>query len=265
MGDQKACLAQSPQLYKQMVISGDFDRVYEIGPVFRAEKSHTRRHLCEYTGLDLEMRIKNNYHELLHIVHNLIIFIFQSLELNHEKELSLIREHSNYQPIQYTDQPCIVTWKQAQEILQREGYDIGDGMNDLSTKMELFLGSHVRKTFKTDMFILEHYPTRLRPFYTLPNPHDIQYSYSYDIFLRGMELGSGSQRCHDSEQLLKILKDQNISTNQGLQDYITSFQYGMYPHAGIGMGLERFVFMYLGLDNIRQASMFPRDPNRLNP
>jgi aspartyl-tRNA synthetase len=129
---QTACLAQSPQLYKQMAISSDLTRVFEIGPVFRAEKSHTRRHLTEFTGLDLEMAIDDHYMETLTVIHTMFKHIFNGLEERLAKELIIIRQQYASEPVTFTDDPCVLHWPEAMEILQAEGFDIGDGMQDLS-------------------------------------------------------------------------------------------------------------------------------------
>jgi aspartyl/asparaginyl-tRNA synthetase len=130
-----ACLAQSPQLYKQMAISADMERVFEIGPVFRAENSNTRRHLCEFTGLDLEMVIHDHYMETLEVIHKCFKHIFTGLEDRHAKELSIIREQYHSEPLAFTDEPCVIHWPEAQEILTEKGFDMGDGMGDLSGAM----------------------------------------------------------------------------------------------------------------------------------
>jgi aspartyl/asparaginyl-tRNA synthetase len=132
---QTACLAQSPQLYKQMAISSDLTRVFEVGPVFRAENSNTRRHLCEFTGLDLEMAIDDHYMETLEVIHNMFRHIFIGLESRLTKELAVIRQQYPSEPCTFTEEPCVLHWPEAMEILKDEGFDIGDGMADLSGAM----------------------------------------------------------------------------------------------------------------------------------
>lgn len=132
---QTACLAQSPQLYKQMAISSDLERVFEIGPVFRAENSNTRRHLCEFTGLDLEMSIKDHYMETLEVIHECFKHIFNGLESRHKKELDIIRQQYYSEPLTFTEEPCVIHWPEAQEILRGKGFDMGDGMGDLNGAM----------------------------------------------------------------------------------------------------------------------------------
>lgn len=260
-----ACLAQSPQLYKQMAISSDLDRVFEVGPVFRAENSHTRRHLCEFTGLDLEMAIDDHYMETLEVIHAMFKHIFTGLEDRFSKELNIIREQYASEPVTFTDEPCVLHWPEAMDILEEKGFDVADRMGDLTGAMELALGEVVKEKYGTDFFMLDKYPSVIRPFYTMPDPEDARYSNSYDIFIRGQEICSGAQRCHDPDLVEKILEEKGVEAGEGLKSYIDSFRHGVSPHAGAGIGLERVVFLYLGLDNVRKASMFPRDPNRCTP
>jgi aspartyl-tRNA synthetase len=258
-----ACLAQSPQLYKQMAISADLDRVFEIGPVFRAEKSHTKRHLCEFTGLDLEMAIDSHYSETLGVLHRLFRHIFEGLEARFAKELSVVREQYPSEPVRFTAEPLIIHWWDAIAMLREAGHQAED-FEDLSTPQELILGDLVKQKFNADFYIVDQYPSKIRPFYTMPNPQRPQYSNSYDLFLRGQEICSGAQRCHDTAMLEERIVKQGIDLQQ-LKDYVDSFRHGVSPHAGAGIGLDRVVFLYLALDNVRKASMFPRDPTRITP
>jgi aspartyl-tRNA synthetase len=262
-----ACLAQSPQLYKQMAIVSDLQRVFEIGPVFRAENSNTRRHLCEFTGLDLEMTIIDHYVETLTVVHNMFKHIFNGLETRWSKELAIVREQYASEPVTFTDEPCIIHWPEAMTILKDSGFDMSDELQDLTGAMELALGNAIKEKYGTDFFMLDQYPAQIRPFYTMPSPNDVRFSNSYDMFLRGQEICSGAQRCHDPNLVLDLIQQKGIVVHDDglLHKYIESFRHGVQPHAGAGIGLERVVFLYLGLDNVRKASMFPRDPNRCVP
>lgn len=261
----EACLAQSPQLYKQMAISSDVNRVFEVAPVFRAENSNTRRHLCEFTGLDLEMAINDHYMETLEVIHTMFKHIFTGLESRFDKELAVIREQYASEPVTFTYEPCVLHWPEGMAMIKEAGFDVGHGMGDLTGAMELALGKAVKEKYGTDFFMLDKYPSAIRPFYTMPDPDDPNFSNSYDIFIRGQEICSGAQRCHDPDLVLEILAQKGIEMGDGLKSYVESFRHGVSPHAGAGIGLERVVFLYLGLDNVRKASMFPRDPNRCTP
>jgi len=151
-------------------------------------------------------------------------------------------------------------------LLKQQGFDVKDQLQDLTTPQELALGQAVLQKYNTEFFIVDKYPSSVRPFYTMPDPIDPRYSNSYDLFLRGQEICSGAQRCHDPQLLSRILKLKGIhEPGDSLNKYLESFTHGVSPHAGAGIGLERVVTLYLGLDNVRKASMFPRDPNRCSP
>lgn len=265
--DRPCCLAQSPQLYKQMAICGDMKRVYEVGPVFRAEKSHTHRHLCEFTGLDLEMEIFEHYSEILDVLDGVFTAIFSGLEKGYARELAAIRAKWNVAPFQYyKDKPQLrLKWPEGIKLLREAGVEVGD-FQDLNTEKERKLGQIVKEKYRTDFFMLTHFPSEIRPFYTMPDPVDGRYSNSYDLFMRGEEIVSGAQRIHDIDLLRERAKlklgEEGVESIKG---YVDAFAYGSYPHGGAGVGLERVVMLYLGVGNIRECSMFPRDPNRLTP
>lgn len=264
---RKACLAQSPQLYKQMAICADFGRVFEIGPVFRAEKSSTHRHLCEFTGIDFEMEIFEHYFEILDVLEGLFISIFKGLETRFAKQLTHVRAKWNVPAFKYyKDKPQLrLKWPEAIAMLREAGVTIGD-FEDIDTPTEKLLGKLVRDKYDTDFYTLTDFPSAIRPFYTMVNPDDGNYSNSYDLFMRGEEIVSGAQRIHDVE-LLKV-RAQAMLGDEGVKaigDYVNAFRFGAPPHGGAGIGLERVLMLFLGVENIRECSLFPRDPKRLTP
>ena len=184
--------------------------MFEIGPVFRAENSNTRRHLCEFTGLDLEMAINEHYMETLEVVHNMFKHIFENLETRWAKELEVIRTQYESEPVTFTDEPCVLHWPEAMEILKEKGFDMGDELGDLTGAMELALGAAVKEKYGTDFFMLDKYPSNIRPFYTMPDPDDARFSNSYDMFIGGQEICSGAQRCHDPELVTEIINQKGI-------------------------------------------------------
>mmetsp|Transcript_26189 Transcript_26189/g.93452 ORF Transcript_26189/g.93452 Transcript_26189/m.93452 type:complete len:424 (-) Transcript_26189:17-1288(-) len=259
---ETACLAQSPQLYKQMAIAGDMDRVYEVGPVFRAENSNTRRHLCEFTGLDFEMAVTAHYSEAIDVAHEVFKKIFAGLEEKHSKELGLVRtQYASEAPV-ISEQPVVIHFTDAAALVRSDG-----DLSDFSGAEELKIGELVKLSHGVDFIVIDQYPAALRPFYTMPNPADPALTNSYDFLLRGQEICSGAQRCHDPAVLKKVLEAKGVTevTSPSLLSYVTALEHGAPPHAGCGFGLERVVFLYLGLDNIRKASLFPRDPRRCAP
>ncbi|CAG8452675.1 14738_t:CDS:10 [Acaulospora colombiana] len=259
----EAFLAQSPQLYKQMCICSDFERVFEIAPVFRAEDSNTHRHMTEFMGLDLEMAFEEHYHEALDILDELFVFIFDGLKTRYASEIKTVKSQYPSADFEYHPKTLRLEYKDAVQLLRENGTEIGD-FEDLSTEKEKFLGKLVKEKYKTDFYILDKFPLAVRPFYTMPDSNDNRYSNSYDFFMRGQEILSGAQRIHDPVFLEERAKVHGVDIRT-IQPYIDSFKRGAPPHAGGGIGLERVVMFYLNLDDIRRSSLFPRDPKRLEP
>ena len=261
--EQDACLAQSPQLYKQMALCGDLQRVFEIGPVFRAENSNTNRHLCEFTGLDMEMEFKDHYFEVLDIIGELMVYMVNNLKSRFSRELSIINDQYPFEEFKIADPVVKISFKEGVAMLTEAGVE-QDPLEDLETATEKALGKLVREKYDTDFYMLYGYPVNARPFYTMVDPNDPNYTNSYDFFMRGEEITSGAQRIHDPAMLKERAQACGIDPVT-LKDYIESFKYGAPMHAGAGFGLERIVKFFCGLHNIRKTSMFPRDPQRLHP
>ncbi|ORY31426.1 aspartate-tRNA ligase [Naematelia encephala] len=264
-----AYLAQSPQLAKQMCIAGDMERVYEIAPVFRAEDSNTHRHMTEFVGLDLEMAIEEHYHEVLDVLDSLFLAIFKGLKEKYSHEIQTIRKQFPCEEFLFLDKTLKLEFKEGMKMLREAGATDGAGnpigeMDDMSTENEKLLGRLVREKYNTDYFILDKFPTAIRPFYTMPDPVNPSFSNSYDFFMRGEEILSGAQRVHDPAMLTQRLVEVGVDP-KSMEGYISAFRLGAPPHGGGGIGLERVVMLYLKLGNIRRASLFPRDPKRLTP
>lgn len=274
-----AYLAQSPQLYKQMLVAAHFPAVFEVGPIFRAENSNTARHLTEFTGLDLETRFQKDYHEIVSLIEDLMLFIFDGLKKKYGKETELVRTIYKVPEFRLPEAGKVprLHFKEGIAMLREDGLtDIGD-FDDLSTPDEKRLGALVLKKYGSDFYVLDKYPLAIRPFYTMPdlstygkdpsNPN-AGYSNSYDFFMRGQEIMSGAQRIHKADLLKKRMREHENSLDPdsaGLRDYVKAFEAGAQKHAGGGLGLERIVMLWLGLPNVRLASLFPRDPVRLTP
>jgi len=262
-----AFLAQSPQLAKQMCISADFERVYEIGPVFRAENSNTHRHLTEYTGLDLEMAIDEHYHEALQLIDDMLKHIWKGIYRRFGRELEVIKRQFPHEDLIWLDETPRIPFSEGVRLLRDSGWTGDDGnppseYEDLSTRAEIRLGQLVKEKFHTDYYILDKFPVSARPFYTMPDPDNNKITNSFDIFLRGQEIISGGQRIHDAKMLENQMAEQGVK-REGMEDYLEGFRWGAPPHAGCGIGLERLVMLFLNLGNIRLASLFPRDPRSL--
>ncbi|THH28883.1 hypothetical protein EUX98_g5297 [Antrodiella citrinella] len=258
-----AFLAQSPQLAKQMAIAADFERVYEIGPVFRAEDSNTHRHLTEFIGLDLEMAIEEHYHEVMELLDTLFKHIFTGLKAQYKQETEAVNRQYPADEFKWLEETLRLTFKEAVDLLVADGVDRSE-LFDINTENEKRLGRLVKAKYDTDYFIIDKFPMELRPFYTMPDPEDPTVSNSYDFFMRGEEILSGAQRIHDPILLAEKMKSKGVEP-ESMSFYLDAFKLGCPPHGGGGIGLERVLMLFLKLNNIRRASLFPRDPKRLEP
>ncbi|KIW65714.1 aspartate-tRNA(Asn) ligase [Phialophora macrospora] len=261
---RRAFLAQSPQLAKQMAIASDFERVYEIGAVFRAENSNTHRHLTEYTGLDLEMAIEEHYHEMMDIIDHTLKTIFKGIYTKYRTEVELVKEQFPSEDLVWLEETPRIPFKDAVQLLTDSGWLNEDGepvspLEDLATRDEIRLGELMKEKYKTDYYILDKFPRSARPFYTMPDAQDERYTNSFDVFVRGQEIISGGQRIHESKMLEDNMRMVGIDP-EDMADYMEGFKWGAPPHAGCGVGLERIVMLILKLGNIRLASLFHRDP-----
>ncbi|KZZ88560.1 Aminoacyl-tRNA synthetase, class II (D/K/N)-like protein [Ascosphaera apis ARSEF 7405] len=259
-----AFLAQSPQLAKQMAIAADFERVYEVGAVFRAENSNTHRHLTEYTGLDIEMAIEEHYHEMMEIIDFTIKSVFKTLYVRYKKEIEVLKEQFPCSDLVWKEETPVIKFADAIKMLNESGWrqDNGEPLSeteDFGTRDEIRLGELVKEKFGTDYYIVDQFPAAARPFYTMPSPHDSRFTNSFDIFVRGQEIVTGGQRIHDAKMLEQRMRDAEINP-ANMDDYMKGFQWGAPPHAGAGIGLERMLMLMFKLGNIRLASLFYRDP-----
>ncbi|OTA56849.1 aspartyl-tRNA synthetase [Hypoxylon sp. EC38] len=270
--EKQAFLAQSPQFYKQIEIAGGRKRVYCIGPVFRAENSNTPRHMTEFTGLDLEMEIEDHYHEVLHMIEGVMLYIFRGLKERCKEQIDLIRAiyPSDDFLLPEPGKEVRLTFAEGQKLLREEGPEefrnVSDD-EDMSTPQEKALGALVRKKFGTDFYVLDKFPESARPFYTIEDPENPKVTNAYDFFMRGQEILSGGQRIHIPELLEARLRKKGIDPKSpGIKDYVDVFRSaGVPPHGGGGIGLDRVVAWYLNLPSVHLTSYYPRTPKRLSP
>ncbi|WVQ72666.1 aspartate-tRNA(Asn) ligase [Cryptococcus sp. DSM 104548] len=253
---RKAFLAQSPQLMKQMAISGDFGRVYEVGPVFRAENSNTHRHLTEYTGLDIEMAIKQDYHEVFYVLDAVLKNIFRAIQ-GMSQELERVRESYPSDDFVALEQTPIIPFHEAILMLREDGRDVEE--EDLHTPDEIRLGELVKAKYGADYYIIDRFPKSARPFYTA---NDGKETNSFDMFVRGQEICTGGQRINQHDLLLASMREAGIN-EQEMEDYLQAFAWGMPPHGGAGLGVERIVSFFLNLPDVRLSTMWHRDPQSL--
>jgi nondiscriminating aspartyl-tRNA synthetase len=254
----KAYLAQSPQLYKQIMV-GVFERVFCAGTVFRAEKHNTNRHINEYTSMDLEMGFIDDHRDVLRMQLDVLRVIIKSLQEKHAAEFELLRATF---PILPTDVP-IFKLREAQAIIKKEFGEDCSSEPDLEPHQERWICEYAKRTFNSDFVVITHYPTEKRPFYTMDDAEDVGFTKSFDILFRGCEIVTGGQRLNDYNALVEKIKKFGLNPKD-FEFYLEAFKYGMPPEGGTGMGLERLTWQMLGLDSIKQATLFPRDQGRID-
>jgi len=257
--DRRAYLAQSPQLYKQIMV-GVFERVYEVGPVFRAEPHDTSRHTNQYTSLDAEMGFIRDHTDVMDLLTGVVRHIFETLRRHHAGDLSM----SGARVPTVGRRIPAVKFREAQQIIAEQfGEDCRDE-TDLSPQHERWLCEWAQQAHGSELLFVTHYPAVKRPFYTMPDPDDAEHTHSFDLLFRGTEIVTGGQRVHRYRQLLSHLKRWGLD-EADFSGYLEAFRYGMPPHGGFGMGAERLLQMIVGAANLRETTLFPRDMTRLSP
>lgn len=257
--EHKAFLAQSPQLYKQMMVAAGFERVFEVGPAYRAEDHNTSRHLCEFTSLDVEMGFIESEEEIMDLETELLRHIFQATAERCEKELALWGASVPEVPVRIERIPVL----QAQEILRRKYGKISpDG--DLDTESEKLICKYVAEGGKGAFVFITRYPARSKPFYIWPDPQDPSIARGFDLLFNGQEITSGGQRVHLPEVLRRNMLARRMNPDH-FAAYLEVFELGCPPHGGFAIGAERLTALTLGLANAREAAAFPRDRQRLTP
>ncbi|HEX8229539.1 MAG TPA: aspartate--tRNA(Asn) ligase [Chloroflexia bacterium] len=254
-----AYLAQSPQFYKQMLV-GVFERVFEVGPVFRAEPHDTPRHLNQYASLDLEFGFIQDHTTVMALLTEVLRGMLAAIERETPGALSQLG-------ISLPEVPATVPsihFTEAQRLMHEATGQDTSQEPDLSPAQERWLGEWARRKYNSDFLYVVGYPMVKRPFYTHPEPERPQYSNSFDLLFRGMEIVTGGQRLHRYEDYLQAIATWGI-TEESLGGYLDAFKYGMPPHGGCALGLERWVARLVGADNIRETTLFPRDMQRLTP
>jgi nondiscriminating aspartyl-tRNA synthetase len=256
---RKAYLAQSPQLYKQVMV-GVFERVFETGPVFRAEPHDTARHINQYTSLDAEMGFIEDHTDVMRVLTGVVRHIFEVLRDRYAQQLALLDSRV---PAVGDAIPAIKFREGQQVIYERYGEDCR-GEDDLAPQHERWLCEWAQQEHGSELLFVTHYPTAKRPFYTMPAAGDPDHTNSFDLLCRGTEIVTGGQRVHRFDQLLAHIARWGLTTD-GFEGYLEAFRYGMPPHGGFGLGAERLLQTIVGATNLRETTLFPRDIKRLAP
>lgn len=256
----QAYLAQSPQFYKQMCV-GAFERVFEIAPVFRAERHFTTRHMNEYISLDAEMGFIESEKDVMAALEQVIRSMCAAVAAKNAHEL---RQFGVEPPLLPKETIPAIKLSEVKEAIKKEyGYEVPKD-TDIDPQGEVHACEFAKKKFNSDFLFVTHYPRVHRPFYTMASADDPKESCGFDLLFRGVELVTGSQRIHDYGELVKSIKSFKLNP-EDFAFYLQAFKYAMPPHGGWAIGLERFVQKLLGLSSVKEASLFPRDVKRLIP
>lgn len=256
--DKIAYLATSPQLYKQIMV-GIFERVFSIGKVFRAEEHATTRHTSEYTSLDFEMGFIEDHKDVMEMTQGVHTYIANAVAEKHADVLERLGVEPALTPAKFP----ILTLEEAQEIIEKEFGGKAIGEPDLEPEHERQLCEWARKEHSSDYIFITHYPVAKRPFYTMEDEEKPGTTKSFDLLFRGLEITTGGQRVHEYDMMVEKIKSKGMNPDL-FSFYLQTFKYGMPPHGGTGNGLERITQLMLGFKNLREATLFPRDMNRID-
>lgn len=246
-----AYLVQSPQLYKQIMMATGMDRVYEIAWYFRAEEHDTSRHLNESTAIDLEMAFIDSEEDVMKTGEKLVKSVLEKIVEENEKEMKILDVNVDIPQLPFTR----ITYDEVTEILEKKvDFKWGD---DLGTDEEKIVGNEVNEQF----YFITRFPLKTKPFYAMP---DGEYARAFDLACKGTEISSGAQRIHDYNMLVERMEELGMNV-ENFGEYLKAFRYGMPPHGGFGLGIERFLMEVLELGNIRECILFPRDKKRISP
>lgn len=255
--ERKAYLAQSPQFYKQMMVGAGYERVFEIGHVYRAEEHNTIRHLNEYVSLDLEMGFINDERDIMDLEERLLKYMLSFVKEKCSEELRLLE----VEVPKIGENIPSMRLSEAVEIL-KERYGREDLSTDLDPEGEKQICQYAKEYLGSEFLFLTHYPRSKRPMYAMPAEETL--THSFDLLFRGLEITTGGQRIHSYEQLKDSIASQGLNV-ENFKDYLEVFKFGIPPHGGLAIGLERLTGQLLGYKNIREVTLFPRDRDRIRP
>ena len=255
---RRAYLAQSPQFYKQAMVPV-YERVFEIGPVFRAEKHNTQRHLNEYTSMDFEMGFIDGFEDIMQMETKVLQNIMAVLKADYAPQLAAL--HVSVPDV--TSIPAVRFDDAKRMVSEKYGRAIRDPF-DLEPEEEQLISRLFAEEYGSEFVFVTHYPSKKRPFYAMDDPQDEKFTLSFDLLFRGLEITTGGQRIHDYDQLKAKIAARGME-EEGMEQYLDTFKHGMPPHGGLGIGLERLTMQLIGEENVRETCLFPRDMNRLEP
>ena len=238
---------------------GVFDRVFETAPVFRAEKHNTKRHLNEYTSLDFEMGYIDSFTDIMEMETGFLQYTMKLLEKEYANELAILNI-----TLPKTEKIPAVRFDKAKELVAEKYNRKIKNPYDLEPEEESLIGRYFKEEYDADFVFVTHYPSKKRPFYAMDDPEDPKFTLSFDLLFHGLEITTGGQRIHDYQMLRDKIAARGMS-EEGMDQYLNTFKYGMPPHGGLGIGLERLTMKLVMEDNVRETTLFPRDLTRLEP
>ncbi|CAA9269714.1 MAG: Aspartyl-tRNA synthetase @ Aspartyl-tRNA(Asn) synthetase [uncultured Chloroflexi bacterium] len=259
-----AYLSQSPQLYKQLMV-GVFERVFEVGPAFRAEPHDTPRHLNEFVSLDAELGFIHDHRDVMAVLTHTLRGMLDALRTDAAGALALLGLADKLPVVLAAPAEIpVVTFTDALALIARgTGEDLA-GEPDLAPAHERWLGEWARREHGSDFLFVTGYPAATKPFYTHPDPANPAFTNAFDLLFRGVELVSGGQRLHRYEDYCRVLAERHMNED-AFTDFLEAFRHGMPPHGGFAIGLERFIARLVEAPNVRETTLFPRDLHRLTP
>jgi len=256
---KEAFLRQDPQLHRQLCIAAGLDRIYDLGPNWRAELSHTRWHLCEHRGVAVEFGFMNDETDMMRAEEELVVSAIQKVRSDCNRELELLQIEPEIPRTPFPE----VRFPEIYEILEQYGKKLPFG-SDLDKEAETLLCKFVKEKHKSDAFFVNRFPSKIKPFYVMRVDEEPQWARSVDLVYRDLEQSSGGQREHRYEKIMEQLKEKQTNP-EGMKWFTEPFKFGVPPHGGFCLGVERFTMSFLGKENIRETTLFPRTPERLLP
>lgn len=257
--DKEAFLRQDPQLHRQLTIAGGITKIFDVGPAWRAELSHTNKHLCEHRVCAVETAFIKDEFDVMRLEEQVIISALKNVVEKCAKDLELLEITVTIPKAPFP----VVQFPEVYEIVRKRGKKIIDG-EDLDSEADKLVWEHVKETFATEFYFINRFPSKIKPFYVMKNDTTPQWARSVDLNFKGLELSSGGQREHRYEQLMARVKEKNM-TEAEVEWFTKFFQYGVPPHGGFAIGIERLTMSLLNIENVRDCVLFPRDPERLVP
>ena len=252
-------LRQDPQLHRELLIAGGFEKIFETGPSWRAEKSHTIRHMTEHRTIAAELAFIEDEHDVMEVEQSMVVYALEKVKKDCIEELESLGKHITIPKTPFPE----LQFPKIYDILKDLGKPLPEG-GDLNREAEEVLGEYVKKKFKNEFFFVNRFPFDVKPFYVMRVDDEPKWARSIDLMFKGMELSSGGQREHRHEKIILQAKEKGINADE-LKWFTEVFKYGVPSMGGFSLGIERFTMKLLDIDNVREATLFPRDPERILP